>query len=373
MRHPAYLHQSRHGVYYFRARTPLYLRQRHPELPAETKASLGSKNRRFACTVGHLVFRQWVDWLASLEQQDLPTMDVNFSSWTTYRHPFFGRVVQTTADDTPATLAKMLEYLHSLDAQRATDDDAATTGALPAPAPRPTEPPPLIAPASRPTVTGEPELEPASRRMAPANVLPPRHDPTAGFTAHHGLAAEWLSDVIEKWHRHKVNTGAWKVPSTWTNAYEPDLRVFRELVAHDRRIAAAGGAPMWDLRIGDLDETRVGQFVECFWRYPAQQGKRPAAGDAKTALTLNPASNAAFIARRRKSGGPVNWSSPQRLSRANPSMPSISAAFPVSAQISPPESTNRPLVCVYSIRPSSRRRSCQNSTNPALTSLLGRL
>ena len=45
MRHPTYRQKDRHGTFYFRARTPSYLRQRHPHLPAETKASLGSTSR----------------------------------------------------------------------------------------------------------------------------------------------------------------------------------------------------------------------------------------------------------------------------------------------------------------------------------------
>jgi hypothetical protein len=42
MRHPTYLQYSRHGVYYFRARTPVTLRQRLPELPAEVKAPVST-------------------------------------------------------------------------------------------------------------------------------------------------------------------------------------------------------------------------------------------------------------------------------------------------------------------------------------------
>ena len=47
MRHPTYLHQNRHGMYYFRARTPAGRRRRHPELPIAVKASFGTKTHRF--------------------------------------------------------------------------------------------------------------------------------------------------------------------------------------------------------------------------------------------------------------------------------------------------------------------------------------
>lgn len=60
--------------------------------------------------------------------------------------------------------------------------------------------------------------------------------------------------------------------------------MFRELVADEQRIPEPGAAPIWDLRMGDLDEARIGRFLECFWGYPAQQGKRPRRTDAKTIL-----------------------------------------------------------------------------------------
>lgn len=303
MRHSTYLVQSRHGVFYFRARTPLHLRQRHPELPAETKASLGSKNRRFACTVAHLIFRQWVDWIADLDRQDLPIMDLRFSSWITYRHPVYGRVVQTTPDDTPATLAALAAYLQSIEAR--SPAAAPGTGGDTTPRAETTAPQPTFAlpasPIQLPAPIQVPVREPApeSHRDPAAAAPSTAYDPTAGFTAHRGKAAEWLSDVIEKWHRHKVNSGAWKATSTWTNANEPDLRVFRELVADARRIPAPGAAALWDLHIGDLDEARLGRFVECFWQYPAQQGKRAVDNDAKAALAMQAAPQTVFSAKKK--------------------------------------------------------------------------
>jgi hypothetical protein len=290
MRHPTYLHCSRHGVYYFRARTPHALRQRHPELAAEVKASLGSKNRRFACALAHLVFRQWVDWVADLERQDLPTMTKpRLSGWITYDDPILGRVLRTTPEDTPESLANAAELVKWLESRRTAGVSGHGTGS----------PPPNTAPAAPapPSATGiEP---PASLPSLPSTVDAPTlaadatsattvavggFDPAAGFTAHQGKQAEWLSDVIEKWHRHKVNTKAWKAASTWTNAYGPDLRIFRELVADQQRIPAAEAAPIWDLRMGDLDEARLGRFLDGFWQYPGQQGKRPGSRDARDVL-----------------------------------------------------------------------------------------
>lgn len=211
--------------------------------------------------------------------------DRRFSSWISYHDPVHGRVYRTAPDDTPESRAQLLEHLKRLETQRSTALPH-SEGGSPVPTDAPPAPPPVAAmesPGPLPPLPGT-LVTPTRTAGAATAAAGTARDPADGFTAHQGKQAEWLSDVIEKWHRHKVNSKAWKTPSTWTNAFEPDLRVFRELVASEQRISVPGAPPIWDLRMGDLDDSRIGNFIESFWQYPAQQGKRPGARDAKAIL-----------------------------------------------------------------------------------------
>jgi integrase len=234
----------------------------------------------------------------------------------TYIEGPFGRLLHTTPADTPELLAQLFDYLKHSGTQ--------VPGALLDLLEKNVAPVSVVLPhggsaersvaqtadgGCKPSVSADPAevLAPGTAASATVanqslGVAGPSSGPLSsdGFTAHTGKQAAWLSDLIEEWHRHKVNTGTWKAPSTWTNAFEPDLRVFRELIADRTRIAAAGSEPKWDIRMGDIDEARIKSSVEATWRFPARPAKLARGADAKEILALADGQRNAAKARKKR-------------------------------------------------------------------------
>jgi len=269
---PQYLFLSRHGIYYFRVVVPKYLRLAHPTLPRELRASLKRSNRGQAATLARRLYVTWLVVRTSLEAtMKLPPT----SGWTLIERPY-ERIVTTSPHDTPESLRVLLEYLaHVGSPVPAGGVLPGSTFTVPTPA---TNSLPTPATNLLPTPAHIDRVVEGIDRARQANPV--------------GRSSEaWLRDIIENWHQDQVARCIWKVKETWANTYGPAMRVFRELIAIEQRVAAEGGDAFWDIRIGMLDIDAIDRYITAIRRYPSTQGKRRSNLDAKAILGANDLAN----------------------------------------------------------------------------------
>ena len=137
---------------------------------------------------------------------------------------------------------------------------------------------------SVPTHVEQPQAElltrPSSSRAASAATSPiaPAQGP-------------WLSDVALAFRDFHIKRKLWKTRTTWTNCYEPILRVARELVSHQTRKVSWADlegdmheAVVSDIPVRTIHRALIVQLSEDLFKFPGRHGKRPTAKDAKLIL-----------------------------------------------------------------------------------------
>ena len=321
-----HLVRSRHGIWYVRWVVPADLRARFPQLPAELKRSTKTSELRVARQfsrnfLGHLQSRITPDW-PDMQQLLDPRLEAIFGqmlrpSGITVTPPRgaiaehratgiiidcdaqTGRItrVETRPDDPPETLAmvqRLLDAQMAIAAARVTPAILVAATHMSEAAPRgahaPTDggasvgndTPANAQRAAERCIYGADGAAPAGTTDAPTRVLataPPNPTPS-----------RWLSDAIDEYTRH-LRRKAKLSENTIVYTHAPSLRLFRELLSDSRRADQAVGASEdeaasgpWDIRLHEITPTRVGAFIETFWKFPTRQGKRPDSADAKAVL-----------------------------------------------------------------------------------------
>src|SRR5690606_10205472 len=84
-----------------------------------------------------------------------------------------------------------------------------------------------------------------------------------------------LSEVVANYGRLQVQSGAWS-QNTFAYTHEPSLRLFRELVGRPMVTTTSGSErPVaLDLPVGELSIQKLESFLNEFWNFPDQQGRR---------------------------------------------------------------------------------------------------
>jgi len=267
-----HLARSRHGILYFRWVVPAALRERFPQLPRELKRSSGTSNVRVATQFARDLLGQCLSRL---------TLD----------HPYMPR---SPADRLDAILGGLFKSpagnsSSAVDSRLATpmviERDPVTRRITriethPHDTPQAVE---LIGQMLR----DEREAERA-QRLADSSAIasvPTVQPPAASFDiGSSGPSKRWLGDAITSYLEHLARKGKHS-ENTLFYTHAPSLRLFRELIS-DKRLAFGpdGVDGNWDIALGDITPDRLDNFVACFWKFPARQGKRPAHADAKELL-----------------------------------------------------------------------------------------
>ena len=114
---------------------------------------------------------------------------------------------------------------------------------------------------------------PEAPRNIPSAVLPPL--PV-------DASRRWMSECIAHWLEEAARKQKLDA-NTVRYTYAPPLRVFRELIALQRRDLANSSTCEWDIRMDEITPERMDQFVRDFWRFPDRRGRRNHA-DAREVL-----------------------------------------------------------------------------------------
>jgi integrase len=130
--------------------------------------------------------------------------------------------------------------------------------------------------------------------------------------------------------KHSENT----LDYTW----EPSLRIFRELVS-DKRIVFGPRTGILDIHLDLITPNHIDRFLKDFWRYPARQGKRSGAKDAREELALGaePQSRTNALKRLRHIKALLKWLltrheiDPAAVGRVEAAMEGMSSARPAQS------------------------------------------
>ncbi|WP_288251563.1 site-specific integrase [uncultured Hydrogenophaga sp.] len=229
-----HIFKSRHGIWYFRWVVPEELRERFPALPREVKRSLKTADTREARADARRLHSALV-----LSLSDGTFMSSGFElprirPWTIKLDPATKQVIEVSTDprgETPQSYTAMGETLHAL-INRTVAEKAASAA--------------------------------ASRQASPTN--------PAGFGEQSSML---LSEVVANYGRLQVQSGAWST-NTFAYTHEPSLRLFRELVGRPMGIASLGNEQpaALDIPLAELSIQKLESFLNEFWNFPDQQGKR---------------------------------------------------------------------------------------------------
>ncbi|WP_205665271.1 site-specific integrase, partial [Caldimonas tepidiphila] len=100
-------------------------------------------------------------------------------------------------------------------------------------------------------------------------------------------SVEWLSEAIEHW---RTKSGVRFSDQTWTSAYQPSFRIFRELIGKDRRdLVREDGSlepSQLDIRLSELSRAHMELLHDLLRKLPQRQGKRQDGLEALTLLRL---------------------------------------------------------------------------------------
>jgi integrase len=222
----SHLYKSRHGIWYFRWIVPADYRLRHPALPKEIKKSTKTTDTRAARAVARKLHFSFLLRYAIGTNMSSPLDGIRFSGWTLKRDATTNRITELSvgADDTPEMLARL---------DRVLDIEAAQVSA-----------PPLIA---------------------------------QGVSAAHNSIQQpvLIGEAIERYGRFQIQTEAWS-ENTFKHTHEPSLRLFKELVGRLMEVTTEDGAVTTnvDRPFGEVTRQVLESFIEEFWLFPSQQGKR---------------------------------------------------------------------------------------------------
>lgn len=253
----SHLSLSRHGVYYFRFVTPPDVRRAHPTLPREMRRSLGTRDPRDAAmhsTKLALQLRSIIACLRSAMQRPEPEVPSQF-------------IIEKGPDGTTRFILEPHDTRETVDTARDYIAMMVDLGVL------------TLAQAADPMERLK-YCKPTPQEMSTAKVA---------------VAAQrsdkWLSEVIDLYGETKQAEGSWTREKTWTGTYAPILRHFRELISKEKReVPDADGklVRMWDIRMHDINDEHIRDFIKSTWVFPANVGstKHGKNLDAKEALLL---------------------------------------------------------------------------------------
>ena len=236
--HPraSHLYKSRHGIWYFRWLVPKEFRERHPALPKELKRSTKTADTRIARAIARRLHCALLLRYAIGNNMSSPLDGLRYSGWTLKRDPATSSITELTVgpEDTPEMLARL---------DRVLDIEAS--------------------------------------RMQPAAVRPPAGAVTASAPSRVVLVGE----AIDRYGKFQIQSDAWS-ENTFKHTHEPSLRLFKELVGRPMEVASESGAtePGIDLPLHEVTRQTLESFIEEFWSFPAQQGKRSEGKSARDTL-----------------------------------------------------------------------------------------
>ena len=223
----SHLYKSRHGIWYFRWVVPQDIRQQHPELAKELKRSLKTADMREARALARRLHSALLFRYANGLDMSSFFDDVRFRSWTLKVDPSTNKISEVSLDpekETPETLARYDQMVDIIAQQ-------------------------------------------AGRSTAHTTTQPQYRD--------HGTAQVLIGDAIKQYGQLQIQTGAWS-ENTFKHTHEPSLRLFKELVSTQLTVTSGRHAeePIVDMPLRDVARQMIETFLQDFWKYPAQQGKR---------------------------------------------------------------------------------------------------
>lgn len=222
----SHLYKSRHGIWYFRWVVPLGIRKSNPELPKELKRSLKTADMRKARALARRL--HYTLLLRFANGQDMSSMfdDLRLRAWTVKLNASKNKITEVSMDpekETPETLSRydqMMEFIAQQLGQS------------------------------------------TSRTVAP---------PQGGRT--HSAPSMLIGHAIAQYGRLQMQAGVWS-ENTFKHTHEPSLRLFKELLETSNATIDTRGERESPLQLQEVSRKMVEKFLEDFWKYPAQQGKR---------------------------------------------------------------------------------------------------
>ena len=234
---PSYLARNRLGVFYFRVVFPKDLRIACPAVPNEIRRSLRTREPMSAKTAARIMganFHELLRVLYHMKNSGVPP-----SKWLV-GFADNGRVsVQKEDGDNPADLAQIIAAF--LQAGKMTSEAASD---------------PIARMAFNPSRAEVKEVDQINRSKKNAG------------------RGEWLSEAIERFHQEK-QASDWKDDNTWTSAYEPTLRHFRELISEEKRNVTVDGktVPIYDIPVGEIYHEHIRNYKTDMLKFPGHFGQ----------------------------------------------------------------------------------------------------
>ena len=271
-----HLYRSRHGIWYVRWVVPADLRARFPQLPKELKRSTKTSETRSARRFARDFLGQCISRFTSygLDMTDSSDDRLDAILGSLIRDPFAANtrpgvdqrlVAPMVVERDPATrrITRIETQPHDLDPAKLINE--LLRAEREAEASEPLHQVPQAAPGAESSVVD----------LAPA----PEVRPTGG-------SRRWLGEAIKLYLENLKRKGKHS-ERTLTYTIAPSLRIFRELISEDRRLSGDKDTTgTWDILLGEVTPDRIDDLVEAFWKFPAQQGKRPRDADAKEVMAL---------------------------------------------------------------------------------------
>lgn len=263
-----HLVRSASGIWYLRLVIPDHVRAANPSLPKELRRSTKQVQKRAALTTAR---EMCLKFLTSVKPSQAPMLVSEISSAQCFTIHFENGRVTTEASPgaTPETLillSRITSHVYTQMLARCvrTPETSADIAA------------------STPVVSAQPVVHPTTMQptVAPDELPPALHVDTPNPS--HPV---WLSEAIDRWRLHG---GVKFSDTTWKHAYSPTFRIFRELIADERRdITHEDGsmtASCLDIRICNITRAHVEKFYTLLQRMPARQGKRKDGVEAPTLI-----------------------------------------------------------------------------------------
>lgn len=234
---PSYLARNRLGVFYFRVVFPKDLRLACPAVPIEVRRSLRTREPTSAKTAARIMganFHELLRVLYHMKNSGVPP-----SKWLVGFAENGKLSVQKEDGDNPSDLAEIIAAF--LQAGRITSETASD---------------PIARMSFNPSAAEVKEVRQINRSNKNAG------------------RGEWLSEAIERFHQEK-QANDWKDENTWTSAYEPTLRHFRELISDDTRDVKVDGksTAIYDIPVGDICDKHIQNYKTCMLTFPSHFGQ----------------------------------------------------------------------------------------------------
>jgi integrase len=269
-----HLTRGANGVYYVRLVIPERVRELRPDLPRELKRSTKTTQRGLALAIARKMLGELETSLKTEKNMLVPSTSSTPLRNQGFLIEFADGALRTElypgADDqTVGLFARLLPLLALQVGQQsqssarqpadaaigaAPQDVSARTASLAAAACVGTNATTATASAPQAVNANEPSASQRTEDKALDAVAPP----------------EWLSEAIERW---RTTSGVRFSDQTWSDAYAPTFRVFRELLGDTRRDIGALPSQL-DIRLTDLQRAHMELFQRLLRQYPARQGKR---------------------------------------------------------------------------------------------------